>query len=230
MSYHAEQYHYQDVDDGGASYWQHQQEQEQMKWEEKGGKEFAQAPVGTTIGRCIKVIDIGTQRDEYEGKINIRRQCIIGWELPNVLMEDGDHAGQPFVVSKFYTASLSEKANLRKDLQLWRGREFTSDELRGFDSKNILGKPCMLNVAHNKKGKAIVAGVMALPKGIEIPPQVNRNVYFSLDEFDQATFDALSDGIKEIIMRSPEYAEITGKGHTRTKSDGVADIEDDIPF
>lgn len=202
-----------------------------MKWEEKGGKEFAQAPVGTTIGRCIKVIDIGTQRDEFEGKTNIRRQCIVGWELPNILMEEGDHAGQPFVVSKFYTASLNEKATLRAHLELWRGRAFTSDELKGFDSKNILGKPCMINVSHNKKGKAVVAGLMALPRGVEIPAQVNKNVYFSLDEFDQATFDSLSDGIKEIIMRSPEYAEISGKGTPRVKSGGVVDMEDDtIPF
>ena len=36
MSYHAEQYHYQDVDDGGASYWQHQQEQEREQYENMG--------------------------------------------------------------------------------------------------------------------------------------------------------------------------------------------------
>lgn len=231
MSDHAEQYHYQDVDEGGASYWQQQSQEQQMKWQESGGKEFAQAPEGTTIARCIKVIDIGTQKDEYEGKINIRRQCIITWELPNVLMPDGDHAGEPFVISKFYTASLSEKANLRKDLQLWRGKAFTPDELKGFDSKNILGKPCMLNVTHTEKGKARVGAVMACPKGVEIPAQINKTVYLSLerDEFVQATFDALSDGIKNIIMKSPEYTELSNKGAPRQGS-AMADMEDDIPF
>jgi hypothetical protein len=199
-----------------------------MKWQESGGTEFAQAPVGTTIARCVKVIDIGTQKGEYQGQTTIKRQCIIGWELPNVLMGEGDHAGQPFVISKFYTASLSEKANLRKDLQLWRGKEFTSDELKGFDSANILGKTCMLSVIHNDKGKARVGGVMACPKGIEIPAQVNKSVYFSLEEFESHVFDQLSDGIKKMIIASPEYAEIIGK--PRNNQGGVADMSDDIPF
>ena len=201
-----------------------------MKWSEQGGKEFAQAPIGTTIARCVKVIDLGTQKDEYEGKTNIRRQVLIGWELPNILMEDGEHAGQPFVISKFYTASLSEKANLRKDLQLWRGRTFTSDELKGFEARNILGKPCMINIIHNAKGKARVGAVMATVKGTEIPAQVNKSVYFSLDESDQSVFDSLSDGIKEIIMRSPEYAELVGQKKTTQKSESIDDMEDDIPF
>ena len=202
-----------------------------MKWSDSSNQEFAQAPVGTTIGRCVKLIDIGTQKGEYQGQTTIRRQCIIGWELPNVLMEEGDHAGQPFVISKFYTASLSEKANLRKDLQLWRGKEFTSDELKGFDASSILGKTCMLSIIHNDKGKARVGGVMACPRGIEIPAQVNKNVFFSLDDFDQRAFDALTDGIKKLIMASPEYIDIvsrtSGKQQTRPS---IADVDDDIPF
>jgi hypothetical protein len=59
-------------------------------------------------------------------------------------------AGKPFTVSKFYTASLGEKANLRADLKNWRGRDFTDEELAGFEAKNILGKPCMLSVVETE--------------------------------------------------------------------------------
>lgn len=201
-----------------------------MRWTDSGGGDFEQAPIGTHVARCIKIIDIGTQKGEYQGKVNIRRQCIIGWELPNELMTEGDFAGKPFTVSRFYTASLGEKANLRKDLENWRGRQFTEQELMGFDSKNILGKPCMLSVIHNDKGKARVAGVMAVVKGMEIPAQVNPSVYFSLDDFDQAVFDALSDGYKKLIQASPEYQSITRGGKEAPKKSAFDDMEDDLPF
>ena len=202
-----------------------------MKWTDTGGGDFEQAPVGSHVARCVKIIDIGTQKGEYQGQANIRRQCIVGWELPNELMKEGDHAGKPFTVSRFYTASLGEKANLRKDLENWRGRAFTEQELMGFASKNILGKPCMLSVTHNDKGKARVTGVMALPKGMQVPDQINPSVYFSLDEFDQAVFDALSDGYKKLIQSSPEYQHIAnGPAPTKKPAGAFDDMADDIPF
>lgn len=201
-----------------------------MKWKDTGGNDFEQAPTGTHIARCVKLIDIGTQRGEYQGKATVRRQCVIGWELPTELMTEGDAAGKPFTVSKFYTASLGEKANLRKDLAQWRGRDFTEQELAGFDSKNILGKPCLVSITPNDKGKARVTGVMALPKNTNVPDQVNKTLYFSLDEFDQATFDSLSDGYKKLITASPEYQEMVLPKAPPQQRSGFEDMNDDIPF
>lgn len=199
-----------------------------MKWADSGGGDYEQPPVGTHVARCIKIIDIGTQRGEYQGKATSRRQCIIGWELPTEMMTEGDYAGRPFTVSRFYTASLGEKANLRKDLENWRGKTFTEEELNGFESKNILGAPCMLSLTSNDKGKTRVTGVMALPKGMQVPAAVNQPVYFSLDEFNSATFSDLSDGIKKLIQASPEYQQATAP---ETKSTGkFDDLDDDIPF
>lgn len=202
-----------------------------MKWADNGGGDFEQPPVGTHVARCVKIIDIGTQKGEYQGKATIKRQCIIGWELPNELMSEGDYAGKPFVVSKFYTASLGEKANLRKDLANWRGRDFTEAELAGFEAKNILGKPCMLSLTTNDKGKTRVTGVMALPKGMDVPEQSAPTVYFSLDEFDQKAFDSLSDGYKKFITASPEYRAITDPVRSEPARKGsFEDMDDDIPF
>ena len=198
-----------------------------MKWSDSGGGDFEQPPVGTFVGRCIKIIDIGTQKGEWQGKANFKRQVVIGWELPTELMAEGDYAGKPFVVSKFYTASLGEKANLRKDLQNWRGREFTSEELAGFDSKNILGKPCMLSLTANDKGKTRVTGVMAMPKGMEVPAQINQGVYFSLDEFDTNVFEGLPKGFKAMITASPEYQHVNKTGKP---SGSMSDLDDDTPF
>ena len=200
---------------------------------DSGGGDFEQPPIGTHVARCIKIIDIGTQKGEYQGKATFRRQVIIGWELPIELMTTGEYAGKPFIVSKFYTASLSEKSNLRADLKNWRGRDFTDQEPAGFDAKNIIGKSCMLSITLNDKSKARVTGVMALPKGTAVPDQVNQTVYLSLEpgEFDQNTFDNLSDGYKKIIVLSPEYQSLQNhKNSSYNEGSGFKDFEDDIPF
>lgn len=195
-----------------------------------GGGDFVQAPAGSHLARCIKLTDLGTQTGEFEGKVNHRNQVLATWELPNELMEDG----QPFLVSKFYTNSLGDKATLRHHLVTWRGRDFTVEELARFDLQSILGAPCMLSVVHSEKGKAKVDAVMKLPKGMECPPQINPSEAFWLDEFSQEKFEKVSKGIAAIIMKSPEYQEAVGlKQPEESKPSGGGDFDDfssDIPF
>jgi hypothetical protein len=204
-----------------------------MKWTDSGGKEFEAAPVGNHIARCIGLIDLGTQQGEYQGKTTHARKVVVRWELPNELMSEGDFAGKPFIVSKFYTASLSEKANLRKDLANWRGRDFTPDELAGFDAKNLLDKCCMVNITHNEKGKAKVTGVAAVPKGMQAPGRVNDLLFFSLDKFDKSLFEGLSRFYQDEIRKSPEYQDLLGVAHgdqLKQSAGKFDDFESDIPF
>lgn len=205
-----------------------------MKWSDNSGN-FTPAPAGTHVARCIKILDLGTQKEEWQGDASFKQKVLVAWELPTELIQDGEKAGQPFVVSKFYTQSLSEKANLRKDLETWRNRPFTATELEGFDAKNILGKPCLLTIVHTDKGKVKVSAVTSVPKGMAVPPQVNPSVYFSLEEFDEKVFATLSDKLKQMVMASPEYQQLvnpnTGPGQSSdwTPGDPPADL-DDTPF
>src|SRR6056297_3019607 len=125
-----------------------------MKWKEETGGGFNLGP-GIYPAICTQLIDLGTQEDEYQGHKKVRKRCIIGWELVDELYEaDGESKRMHF--SQVYTQSLHPKATLRKHLSGWRGRDFTSEELEGFDSKNILGKSCMLVVVKTESGKSIV--------------------------------------------------------------------------
>lgn len=195
------------------------------------GTNFKQVPVGAYPARCVRIIGIGTQHSEYEGKPNKAIKVIISWELPTELIEDGEYAGQPYMVSKFYTQSLGEKANLRKHLASWRGRDFTPEELAGFDLANIAGKSCMVSVIHSTKGKAKVDSVMALPKGMTVPAQVNPTVIFNIFQWDQTIFDSLTDGIKELIKQSDEYKYMNQSGFAVDDKQPNAPVgEDEIPF
>ena len=193
-----------------------------MMVKDAGGGDFEQPEAGTYSANSYKLIDVGTQTGEFQGKPTVRRQVILGWELDEPMSD-----GRPFVVGKFYTASLSEKATLRHDLESWRGRAFTEDELGGFDLQGVLGKPCMLTLTRTDKGKTKVAAVSKLPKGMTPMKAVNPITYFSLDDFDVNVFAGLSDGIKRMIMQSPEYQEAM-RGGAVAPSNG--NESDDIPF
>jgi hypothetical protein len=198
-----------------------------MKWSDAGGS-FEQPEPGTYAAVCYKILDIGTQEGEYQGQKTIRRQVIIGWELTEK-MTTGDNAGKPFVVSKFYTQSLNDKATLRHDLAGWRGRDFTPEELAGFDAKNIIGKSCMLSITLSDKGKIKVSSVVKLPRGMEAPKQVNPSMFLSLEpnDYDHKVFDVQTEKMKAMIMASPEWQSLQRRAG---KASDFEAMPDDLPW
>ena len=129
-----------------------------------GGSNFQPCPVGVHQACCVDVIDHGLVEVTWQGKTKQQHKVSIVWQVEE-LME----AGEPFQVRSRYTLTLSEKGRLRPDLESWRGRAFTPDELRGFDLENLIGVNCLLNVTHahnNEKTYANVSAVMPLRKGM----------------------------------------------------------------
>lgn len=196
--------------------------------QDTGGGDFKQAPEGNHVARCIGIVDIGTHHGEYQGTPTVRNQIIVRWELP-FETEEFDGQQKPLIVSKFYTNSLSEKANLRKDLESWRSRAFTVEELMKFDLMTILGKPCTVSVVHNEKKKAKVVSVAAVPKGTACPPAFNPISAFWIDEWDDAKFAELPEGFQRLIMESDEYQAMKGAPVVMPKST-VDPLDDDCPF
>lgn len=212
--------------------------------EPNGGGEFTPPPSGTHVAICYRFIDLGTQRTEYKGEVKEQHKVLISWELPHEMMdtEDGE---KPFTIHKRYTWSMHEKANLRHDLESWRGKRFTEADFGegGFDTQNLIGVPCMVSVVHNEKdGKtyANLSGISGLPKGMDKPTLTNDRAYLVLDpeSFEPSIFETLSDGLQETIRKSPEYQAINGGPK---KEQGVEmpegdrrnvdfDLDDEIPF
>jgi hypothetical protein len=169
---------------------------------QEGVKEYPKVPKGVHNARCVKVIDLGTQRSDYGGVITYKRQVLVIWETPEQLNND-----QPMTISKFYTLSLHEKSNLGQDLVSWRGRPFTETEKQGFDITKLIGVTCQLNVMHTDSGKERISSVMPLGKNTKINEQFHPSVSFSIDDFQKGkreTFNQLSEGIRKMILRSKE--------------------------
>ena len=73
----------------------------------------------------------------------------MGWELPTEIKVFKDENGeQPCVISKEYTLSMAEKANLRIAFKIMAVKIFTEDEAKSFDITKLLGVPCMINIIH----------------------------------------------------------------------------------
>jgi hypothetical protein len=136
-------------------------------------QDFELVPSGNQQAVCAFVEDIGTHEGSYQGKATLRHQVVICWELSEK-MTKGENIGKPFMVSKFYTLSLDQKANLRKDLESWRGRAFTDDDLKnGFDIERLKGVNCLLNIIHEKKEDKVRARVASISPVIKGMPMLN---------------------------------------------------------
>ena len=193
-----------------------------------GGGDFENCPSGSFAARCYQIIDLGHQTFEWKGEAKVAPKVRITWEL-NEMMSDG----RPFSISREYTASIGDKANLRKDLEAWRGRPFSAEELRNFSLENVLGAPCLLGIVHkpskdNSKVYANVGSIMALPKGMPSPELVNPAVKFDIGTFDQKVFDGLSSYVQKKILMSKELEE---NGIPQASSQDEPVIEDEtVPF
>lgn len=193
-------------------------------------------PSGNYIARCYKMIEIGTVAEVVMGQTKTLHKVRVGWELPTeTKVFDQSKGEQPLVIDQEYTLSMNEKSNLRKMLESWRGKAFTEKEAEAFDITKLLGAPCMLNIIHkqSKTGNTYeqIAGVTAVPKGIPVPNQVNKNFVLSYDTFNKELFDNLPDFIKTKMQSSLEYAAMTNP-HAKTFTDAsdITEPIDDLPF
>lgn len=191
---------------------------------DSGGGDFKLPPEGNHLAVCFALIDMGMQETSFGSKHQVR----MGWELCDELMDDG----RPFSVWKNYTASLNEKANLRKDLERWRGRAFTDEELAGFDLKAVVGVPCLVQVTHNESGNgktyANVTGVSSLPKGIQKPERVNDLQVYDPDDPKHSDASILPDWLKEKLGAQP--AKSPEQAYESMPETAAEDFDDDIPF
>lgn len=163
---------------------------------------------GTYPAVCYLLADIGMQYNaRFERK---NRQVVLGWEIVGETVTiDGKEKPRTFYNT--YTASLDAKSKLRATLKAWRGRDFTPDELKQFDLRNICGVPCFLTLTTTVKDDGTqyssLAGVAKLPKGFPAPVGTLGTIVYDIDESDPKDIALLPDWVQRKITESESYQE-----------------------
>lgn len=177
---------------------------------------------GIYYAKLVGLIDLGLQRIEKFNKTNrLVRMC---FELLGETYEVNEET-KGRQVAKEFPLFLSEKANLRKFLESWRGEGFTANELAGFDLRGMMGKTAQIQIAH-KEGKngeyAVIDSIMAVPEGTKLPKSICDEVYFDLEDPETyGEYELFPDFLKEKISKAENF------GATGLKYGEELDVDED---
>ena len=168
---------------------------------EPKGNDIAPLAPGVYMAKCYLMADIGEQYNKMND--SWKTQIIIGWEIEDEYIEiDGQN--HPRTMHKYYTNSLHKNATLRAVLETWRGRPFTSEELEGFDLRNIVGAGCQLQIEHKTKENgdifANIKAIMALPRGMKLSPPSQR-ICFDMDT-DLGKLETMPKVVQNAVAKS----------------------------
>ena len=140
-------------------------------------KAYAKPPEGSHICVVVDGVDLGMQQETYPGKpTRLVHKYAIVWQIDEInpdTITEVTPKGKRFEVSKEFTVSMGEKANLRKFLATWRGKSYTDAEAaEGAPLHKLYGAPGLMQIEHKQsKSNADrtytnVISVVKLPKGV----------------------------------------------------------------
>lgn len=167
------------------------------------------ATAGSHLGVCYQLVDLGTQRTDFQGQIGNRPQIRFTFELRDQSLV----GGRPLAIGRTYTYSSDPRASLRQDIESWLGRPLTEDDFGELDLAERIGCTAVLGVkrelGRNGREYANLVSVMRPPANVaEQMPLINPPLVFSLAAFDRDTYDALPEWMRGTIAKSPEYQAI----------------------
>jgi hypothetical protein len=210
-------------------------------WKQKAGNSggsgegFEKPPIDNHPAVLVAIVDMGTQRQEFQGTEKWQRRAYFIWELVSAPMSGTKNRNH--LIGIDLTVSLNEKAKLRQWIESRKGKKMPEDF--EYDITQELGQSCLLDVIANKKGYPVVNGMKALPRGFTIQPAQNQPFQWSLDDYEKEGDIDLPDWVeaqwlygRPISEHIKECKELSGKppagAEVFTPSAGKAD--DPIPF
>lgn len=172
-------------------------------------------PEGTHIARLVRIIHIGTIMEPYMGVETEMNKLDFLFELVDELhvFKEGEEA-KPFVVSREFTLSMGEKANLRKFVEGVIGKSMVQGEADLFDVESLLNKACLITIKHktSKSGniRAEVTTASPLMKGQKAKEPFNQPKLLTYTSWDQKYFESLPEFMRKKIQGSKEYNSLMG--------------------
>ncbi len=177
---------------------------------------------GVYMGTCTAIVDLGIQYNEMYAKE--AQKIMIIWALIGETVMIGDEE-KARTISKEYTLSLGEKANLTKDLESWRGKKFTAEELEGFDLVNIVNKSCQLNIIKEEKnGKKFnnISSIMPLAKGQKAEPLAETMIFDFTEPASWEYWSKIPGWMQDKIKNAKNYEESGLKSYVEDNAETTA--------
>lgn len=211
----------------------------------KSGGDFVRPEPGTHPARCYAVIDLGTHTETTQFGIKTNRKIQISWELPEETHVFDEKKGpQPFSVHKRYNFTMGAKATLQVDLESWRAKKFTPEDIENFEIKKLVGKPCVLSLQEsesNGKTYTNVKSVSPPMKGQAVKPGVNKQVYYDVTMGQNDVFDSIPEFLQKYIATCEEWSgspdddgksddNFLGGIDKEENSTAATPKDDDLPF
>lgn len=196
---------------------------------DNGGIEIPKLEGGVYTSISSAMVDLGLQKSE-KFKTTQRKFMLI-WTIQGEEVEINEEK-QARQISKEYSFSLNEKSTLRKDLQSWRGKVFTDEELRGFNLLNVLNVACQLQIIlEEKNGKQYnnIAGIMSLPKGTKISP-LDDVYYFDIENIETwSNWGRITKWIQERIKKAENFESSGLKKYVEEYEEVIKEQEEKDP-
>lgn len=198
----------------------------------KGGGDFETPEAGSYIANLYKIIDIGTQVEQFQGKpAKPARKVLFYFEL----LEDEEGKeyrmtnGEPFSVMEKYTLSTSPKANLRKVIDAWRGQALTEAEAEDFDVTKLLGQTARVQVTLDESGDRTWVNLKSVGFTKKSLQNVNPTMSWSVEDPDMKVFESFPDWLLIKINAAAEWSAKGVPAGTRVDPKSGDTIIKDLP-
>ena len=159
---------------------------------------------GSYLAVCVGVLAVGEQyvdRSAFGGRSAYESQIVFVFDFPTEIGEDG----KPKQLNKDVNATSAPNGSLNAILKAWNTRDYSREQLEEADLSEQLGKPCQVTVSVSESGYSRISGIAAIPKGIPAPTTNTPLILFSVEDWDDAAFDALPEWAQNKIKNSTQY-------------------------
>lgn len=192
---------------------------------------FKVHPAGQFVAQCVDTIDLGMKVQDFPGTVPyLAPACALVWRTGEKNEDTGDYID----VFKEYTVSMGDRANLRKDLESWRGKAYTQDQIEaGVPLDKLTGNHALLSVAHRESGKkktyANIMSVVGVPKQMAASvPQYDDYVRDEWWAKKKEEYRVAAEAFR--AANAPKPKAKTGAEDFEDFPSPLIDEDDDLPF
>lgn len=124
---------------------------------------------GQYVALCVDCVDLGEYVVDYPNQDKyLAQKCALVFRTG----ETNEETGEPIDISQDFAVSMSDRGNLRKFLESWRGKKYTDEQRReGVPLAKLVGQHALLSIVHkeSKQGRkyAVILSASPVPKQLK---------------------------------------------------------------